>query len=721
MDKIAPGATNQSILFHLDSAGLAITGMKLGYIRWTEGDGTSFTEVVSVALTELAAITTAHTDNFAKYLDADITGGNQFVIRVDVPDAAFATGKDQVICNVFDDGNNVISQRIFSLVADLSGYVDGYVYVVDSAGNTNTVLGIDGTAKNPVSTLAAAKTLADQIGGLLDVTGQFTSQAIDLGNYKIRGGTDTPTILGDTVTGVTLLGGTIEGINLGGDCILGSAFKARNCEITSLGNTVVNAGMRGQFENCRFDGDSEYIDRCYLKDCFGSMDIAGDDPATFKSNSNAPFHVAGWEGRINFENQTGGSALIEVFAEEGANVSFPVSNTGGTITWKGFTPVLLTATSTLNDLNTPDFVARIHEKYKDGRVYFGGPNAAAGTVLGVNGTYDKPCSVVSDLRVLGDLLGQRVGIFGTANISGNLNNYNIKGMDGAASIFGEAETAASFLGTFFEDIEVEGDQFPCDINTKFLRCLINDLAFGTVMGTATKCILKGKTIITGALKLVDCSSFDNTAQIEFFGAAARLTINNYQGPLLITDMDDAANTLEVYSDGDADITMDASNTNATATALFVGIGNKDTDSAATDITDSEWAELPLSGIGLTAAQVWDHLLTAISTPNSIGLLLEDKITNLPHSIKKNTAIPKFKFIMLDAITRDPKAGFDVTAARKLDADVSYTVMSGAIIDDASGAYSIDVQAVDNDGLTGVWRFTAPGAKTTFMTFITEAV
>lgn len=38
------------------------------------------------------------------------------------------------------------------------------VYLDSAAGNTNTVLGTDGTAKNPVSTIAAAKTLATALG-----------------------------------------------------------------------------------------------------------------------------------------------------------------------------------------------------------------------------------------------------------------------------------------------------------------------------------------------------------------------------------------------------------------------------------------------------------------------------------------------------------------------------------------------------------------------------
>jgi len=123
MDIIEAGSTNRSVLFAMDTAGLTIADLKLGYIRWSEGDGTSFTEVLSGALTALGTIITAHTDNRAIYLDADATGGNKFVLRVDFPDAAFATTKDRVICNVYDDGNDVVAHRVFSLNPNQSNLI----------------------------------------------------------------------------------------------------------------------------------------------------------------------------------------------------------------------------------------------------------------------------------------------------------------------------------------------------------------------------------------------------------------------------------------------------------------------------------------------------------------------------------------------------------------------------------------------------------------------
>lgn len=109
--------------------------------------------------------------------------------------------------------------------------------------------------------------------------------------------------------------------------------------------------------------------------------------------------------------------------------------------------------------------------------------------------------------------------------------------------------------------------------------------------------------------------------------------------------------------------------------------------------------------------------------SNIGTLdaIKAKTDNLPHSMKKNTAIPDFKFVMLDSTTGNPVAGLAVTATRKLDDDASWTVMAGSPADNGEGAYSIDITAADNNGDAGIWKFTAPGAKTTFVTFLTEAV
>lgn len=113
----------------------------------------------------------------------------------------------------------------------------------------------------------------------------------------------------------------------------------------------------------------------------------------------------------------------------------------------------------------------------------------------------------------------------------------------------------------------------------------------------------------------------------------------------------------------------------------------------------------------------DNVL-AIGKPLSGTLVSDIASINQSGLIVINTAIPNYKFGMLSASTGELTAGFTVTAYRKLDAGSTWVAMTGSIIDDGSGAYSIDINAADTNGQTGEWRLTAPGAKTTLITFKT---
>lgn len=170
----------------------------------------------------------------------------------------------------------------------------------------------------------------------------------------------------------------------------------------------------------------------------------------------------------------------------------------------------------------------------------------------------------------------------------------------------------------------------------------------------------------------------------------KLPTNNIMGSSVKTDKDDEIDAIKAKTDNlPSDPT---SETNATANKNSI-ITEVDANEAKIDIIDTNVDAIKL------------------------------KTDNLPHSIKKATAIAKFKFVMLDATTGNPTAGFTITAARKLDADATWSAMPGSvtIVDNGTGVYSIDIAAADTNGDTGVWRFTAPGAETTLITFVTEAV
>jgi hypothetical protein len=100
--KIKAGSTNVSLpAYMVDSTtgapetGITIANLDLQYTRLGE------TPTAKVDATALAATNTAHTDNYAIALDDTDQPG---VLRVDWPDAAFATGASRVVCSVTGSG-----------------------------------------------------------------------------------------------------------------------------------------------------------------------------------------------------------------------------------------------------------------------------------------------------------------------------------------------------------------------------------------------------------------------------------------------------------------------------------------------------------------------------------------------------------------------------------------------------------------------------------------
>jgi hypothetical protein len=118
---VTAGATDVTTYFHLrlaadgtDATGLTITNIDLQYTRSRE------TPTAKVDATALGAANSAHSDNTAIEIDATDQPG---VYRVDWPDAAFASGVDEVILTVkcataFTESLRV---RLMSATRGLSG------------------------------------------------------------------------------------------------------------------------------------------------------------------------------------------------------------------------------------------------------------------------------------------------------------------------------------------------------------------------------------------------------------------------------------------------------------------------------------------------------------------------------------------------------------------------------------------------------------------------
>lgn len=85
---------------------------------------------------------------------------------------------------------------------------------------------------------------------------------------------------------------------------------------------------------------------------------------------------------------------------------------------------------------------------------------------------------------------------------------------------------------------------------------------------------------------------------------------------------------------------------------------------------------------------------------------------------KNIALAKFPFTMVDANTGLPKAGVTVTSERSING-TAFAACANTAAEVSGGAYTIDLAASDLNGDTVMLKFTATGAKTTFVTVVTQ--
>lgn len=103
---------------------------------------------------------------------------------------------------------------------------------------------------------------------------------------------------------------------------------------------------------------------------------------------------------------------------------------------------------------------------------------------------------------------------------------------------------------------------------------------------------------------------------------------------------------------------------------------------------------------------WDMQTALSSTP--VGQI----------SVKKNTALSKFPFVVKSSSTHLPQTGLTVTGTRNID-NAGFAATANAVSEVANGWYVIDLAASDLNGGTIALRFTAPGADDCNFTIVTQ--
>lgn len=222
--------------------------------------------------------------------------------QFDLTDAHVGTGTDLGLVHwrfVSADGTKFATDRIlcsYAVVAQSVGYADGAIWIDADAGNTNTEIDVDGTARNPVSTWAAALSLNTTLGYDRFHVSNGTTITLtgDSSHYTFLGHAWTLALGGQTVTGMYAEDANISGTATGTGyrfvrCKLAIATATslaagglKDCVIGSAGLTLSAAGtylMKG----CSAANGSVYID--------------------FENAAEAKhLYMTPWDGDIEFRN-----------------------------------------------------------------------------------------------------------------------------------------------------------------------------------------------------------------------------------------------------------------------------------------------------------------------------------------------------------------------------------------------------------------------------------
>jgi hypothetical protein len=173
------------------------------------------------------------------------------------------------------------------------------VYLNDAAGNTNTVNGVDGTWSNPVSTIAAAKTIADSLSVdrvylvndssiTLSATmedyefvgiGEMTKNVINFGSQDV----DHSVFYNLVLTGAQ--GGTTR--CQAEDCVLSTIT---GMEITALRCVVADGGTLTLRNDCAFDA------------CFSAVAGSGTPTLDINSVANVNVYFRHYSGGLQVDN-----------------------------------------------------------------------------------------------------------------------------------------------------------------------------------------------------------------------------------------------------------------------------------------------------------------------------------------------------------------------------------------------------------------------------------
>ena len=207
------------------------------------------------------------------------------------------------------------------------GYEGGAVWLDTGASNTNTESFVDGTADNPVSTIAAAKTIADNLNIKIirSLPGTSFTLAATFDAFRFIGSAYTVALGGQSIEGASFDGATISGIGTATvtppvftNCTVGTATLPPSTQIDCIYGATMTLGSAGDYFVIN-----------------GRSGVAGSSAPTINYNSigaSSTMNIRSWSGGLTATNIAATTVSSWEFENGG---TAQVNGTGGSVFVRG--------------------------------------------------------------------------------------------------------------------------------------------------------------------------------------------------------------------------------------------------------------------------------------------------------------------------------------------------------------------------------------------------
>jgi hypothetical protein len=178
---------------------------------------------------------TNEVNSYIMFVNMVGSGANEGIVRVRFTDGAFT----------LTTATLAIDQIFVSFSRGNEGYDNGAIWFDSGASNTNTVVGIDGTSRNPVSTMGAVNTLlaSTNLHRVEVAPGSTITFAASQDSQVFHGENWTLALGGQSVSATHIIGATVTGI-----CTGASKPTFENCHFGAVTMPPVH------FEGCTLEG-----------------------------------------------------------------------------------------------------------------------------------------------------------------------------------------------------------------------------------------------------------------------------------------------------------------------------------------------------------------------------------------------------------------------------------------------------------------------------------